>query len=103
MFSNLLTGWVWSFRWKLMRFWLKLYAADYHGDLEREGLPWTLELIDEDEDLIGMTYSHTLVRAGCIAYAEDRGMVASPYNPRSTNGQAATAQEGGYGSQRQGD
>ena len=92
MFLNLLTECVWNFRWKVMRFWLKLYAADYHRDLERQGLPWTLELIDEDEELLGMTFNHTMVRAGCIAYAEDRGLVARPYDPRSANGQAATTQ-----------
>ena len=92
MLLNLLTEWVWKIRWKLMRFWLKLYAADYHRDLERQGLSWTLELIDEDEELLGMTFNHTLVRAGCIAYAEDRGLVASPYNPGARPGHQATTQ-----------
>ena len=92
MFLDLLTDYVWKSRWKLIRFWLKLYAANYRRGIEREGLSWTLSLIDEDEELLGMTFNHTMVRAGCIAYAEDRGLVARPYDPRSANGQAATTQ-----------
>ena len=77
---DLLAEFVWVLRWKLMRFWLKLYAANYFHVIKREGLPATLALTDEDEELLGMSFNHTMVRAGCIAYAEDHGFVARPYD-----------------------
>ena len=87
---DLLAEFVWVLRWKSMRFWLKLYAANYFHVIKREGLPATLALIDEDEELLGMSFNHTMVRAGCLAYAEDHGFVARPYDAMSTNKQAGT-------------
>ena len=71
---------VFDLRWHLARWLAKQYAWSYHRVIERQGLTWTMELIDEDEQLLGYTYNHTLVRAGCVAYAEDRGLVARPYD-----------------------
>ena len=87
---DLLYDFIWVIRWKLIRFWLKLYAADYCHVIKREGLPATLDLIDEDEELLGASFNHTMVRAGCIAYAEDRRLVARPYNAMSANRPAGT-------------
>ena len=69
-------------RWQLTRLMLKHYAGEYRHIIKREGFAWTMVLIDEDEDLLGYAYNHTLVRAGCIAYAEDQGIVRRPYDGR---------------------
>lgn len=52
-------------------FWLsrriaRRYARPYLSALNSQGLAWTLALIDEDIELYGAPYQHTLAKAGCI-------------------------------------
>ena len=61
-----------------LRYWLarricRRYARAYLRDVDQMGLEWTLALIDEDVELHGNPFNHTLVRAGVIDYAERLG------------------------------
>ena len=58
-----------------LRYWLarricRRYAREYLRDVDRMGLAWTLDLIDEDVALYGNPFVHALARAGVIDYAE---------------------------------
>ena len=69
-----------------IRYWLarhicRRYAREYIGDVDRMGLAWTLSLIDEDVELYGHPFNHTLARAGVIDYAEAGGMISWPVTP----------------------
>ena len=72
--------------WHLIRHWLKLFAMRYWNLVDQEGLERTLEFVDRDRRLAPAEYNHLLARAGCIAYAEDRGLVSKPYDTRTAPG-----------------
>ena len=46
------------------------FAKPYLVAVRREGLDWTLALIDEDISLYGHSVPHHLAKVGCIDYAE---------------------------------
>ena len=63
-----------------IRYWLarricRRYARDYLHVVDRMGLQWALELIDEDVELHGHPFNHALARAGVIDYAERTGKI----------------------------
>ena len=58
-----------------LRYWLarricRRYARTCLCDVDRCGLQWTLEIIDEDVELYSNPFNHALARAGVIDYAE---------------------------------
>ena len=58
-----------------LRYWLarricRRYARSYLRVVDRMGLEWTLALIDEDVELHGHAFNHSLARAGVIDYVE---------------------------------
>ena len=57
------------------RYWLARricchYVRHYLTVVDRMGLEWTFDLIDEDVKVYGGPFVHALVRAGVIDYAE---------------------------------
>ena len=64
-----------QFRIWLIRLLLREIAETYYFAVDRQGLKWTLELIDEDVETYGGQFIHTLAKAGCIDYAERKGLV----------------------------
>ena len=60
----------------VVRHWLartlvKHYARDYLKDMNRMGLEWPLELIEEDVQSYGHPVHPALARAGCVVYAQE--------------------------------
>ena len=60
-----------------LRYWLarrcaRHYAKPYLESVRKQGLQWTLELIDEDIELYGHPVVHQLAKVGCVDYAGNR-------------------------------
>ena len=60
-----------------LRYWLarrcaRHYAKPYLESVRKQGLQWTLELIDEDIELYGDPVVHQLAKVGCVDYAGNR-------------------------------
>ena len=58
-----------------IRYWLarricRRYSRGYLTVVDRMGLEWALDLIDEDVELYGLPFNHALARVGVIDYAE---------------------------------